>query len=259
LGQNENTRSKESVGPSTHIICRHCGISNSEKCEVCNFMTATGTSGRRLITAEAHERNLRIVDEHPELSKWLGVNGGTHAFARLKHFDVTNQVPSDQCMHNYASTAIYQLQELLVRGCTGGKHGFNHSLTRTAFNKAVKKFKWLRDPPSKQPASAFTPKGSLRWTSKQTISFVRASTKVLAPFFDKRDPHWVCWVKKVAYVETAFSTEWDWERVKLFNQQIIEHHELYVSLGLHVTPKWHWESHGPIEVGTHSLTHPLNY
>jgi hypothetical protein len=254
LGQQENTRAKESVGPSTHRICRHCDITNPTILDVCNFLSQN--CRHRLTTASSHKRDLKIVDNNPILSKWLGVNGGLHAFVRFKDFDITNNVPSDQCMHNYTSTSAYELQELLVRGCHQ-KHGYQHKLSRNKFNKAIKRFQWLQkegggiSAPSTQPESAFAPQGSLRWTSRQTITFVLSSVKILAPFFDKSDGHWQCWVKKCAYVEIAQSTKWGWERLIQFNQQIIDHHTLYVSLDKHVTPKWHWESHGPIEVLLH--------
>lgn len=83
--QAESNRTKESMSGTTHRFCRHCDITSADR--ETDFTPLRPHSKIQLTTAESYLRDRQIVQDNPELSKWLGVNPGGAAFDGLPNYD----------------------------------------------------------------------------------------------------------------------------------------------------------------------------
>lgn len=241
---------------TTYRFCRLCDITSPERGHVCAFFDPQCKF--KLTTAESHQRDLDIVNGNPWASKWLGVNGGQTGTAGFPNFDIVHGLQPDFLMHCFVTTSQLEWRNFCrIAFKSKASDQYHHQLTLEIFNRALKTFKnWLAKDrgsvPSCQEILAFTKGHNLCWSSAQTIVFVLQSEQLLAEYVDTSDPKWKCWVMKCRYIRTAQKTVWDWAAVQMFEQEIVEHHTLYVALYKVVIPKWHYESHAPLAVLLHA-------
>ena len=110
----EMAETKKAVSRTTERICRQCNCTSARRAEVHSMFDPTCPF--LITTSESHERDQKLVADHPgaslELySKLLGQSGEPHAFSRALSylpFDYASGLPGNTLNSPFALLAISQ-------------------------------------------------------------------------------------------------------------------------------------------------------
>ena len=262
---------KKSV--SANVFCRECYVDQTSaeypsptsfladnddlQCDLCL------RSQEELDCDYAHFQTLNAGERAAYLSK-IGMNSfNDHAFVRVPHFDICQDIPYDfmhvelegSLKNELAAMLFYFLRKRPTWGFTIEK-----------LNARMRNYAWPGGfaPPTftvgyleKGTTEGKCKKGChVHMTAGDMAIFVRHSIDLLLPLIgDVSDPLWQCWVAHVKYVRLLLQHRLTYDELLELDRCIYEHHQLFLACDEYgerlFKPKNHFACHFPADILNH--------